>query len=133
MVEIRREIEKLEDYLECISFVKSMMGSLIGARPATNSMRSSHLSRLDVNDDYESRSAMSEAFTEQALMFVTGSIKHDECERLKRMIFRGTHGQALVHFKPYKIDGVEKAAYLIVFSMAGNVDRVMKICDSFMG
>ena len=49
------------------------------------------------------------------------------------MIFRCTHGRALIHFKPYKIDGVEKAAYLIVFSMPGNVAKVIKICDSFNG
>jgi len=49
------------------------------------------------------------------------------------MIFRATHGRALAHFWPYQLNGIEKAAYLVVFSMPGQFERVAKIVDSFLG
>lgn len=55
-------------------------------------------------------------------------------ERMKKMLFRITRGKALTHFNPFMQEGVEKVAYLVVFSAAGgNKERVQKICDSFMG
>lgn len=53
---------------------------------------------------------------------------------MKKMLFRITRGKALTHFREFMQDGVEKVAYLVVFSSAGgNKERVQKICDSFMG
>lgn len=52
---------------------------------------------------------------------------------MKKMIFRATHGQSLVHFQPYVLNGVDKSAYLIVFSMPGSLEKVQRICDTFMG
>jgi hypothetical protein len=71
---------------------------------------------------------------EGGLSFFAGTIKHEETERMKKMLFRSTRGLALTHFKLYSQNEVEKAAYLVVFSgSGGNYDRVKKICDSFMG
>jgi len=53
---------------------------------------------------------------------------------MKKMLFRSTRGLALTHFHCYTQSGIEKAAYLVVFSsMGGNQEKVKKICDSFMG
>lgn len=71
---------------------------------------------------------------EGTLQFIAGTIKRDEMERMKRMLFRNTRGQALTYFKTFMQDEVEKVAYLVVFNASGgNKDRVQKICDSFMG
>ncbi len=60
-----------------------------------------------------------------ALKFVAGTVKMDEMERMKRMLFRITRGKALTHFHPFMQDEVEKVAYLVVFSgSGGNQDRV---------
>ncbi len=36
-----------------------------------------------------------------ALKFVAGTVKMDEMERMKRMLFRITRGKALTHFNPF--------------------------------
>jgi vacuolar-type H+-ATPase subunit I/STV1 len=68
------------------------------------------------------------------LQFIAGTVKRDEMERMKKMLFRITRGKALTHFKDFDQDGQQKVAYLVVFSAAGgNKERVQKVCDSFMG
>jgi hypothetical protein len=53
---------------------------------------------------------------------------------MKKMLFRATRGQALTHFFDFEQDGQLKSCYLVVFQqMAGQSDRVQKICDSFLG
>ena len=68
------------------------------------------------------------------LQFIAGTIKDGEAERMRRMLFRATRGQALTHFSPYDQDGQLKVSYLVVFQSMGRTrDRIQKICDSFMG
>ena len=99
----------------------TMVNSLNGAMPA----------RAGGNRDAENPGA---AGGDGGLSFFAGTIRHEETERMKKMLFRSTRGLALTHFKPYTQNEIEKAAYLVVFSGAGgNYDRVKKICDSFMG
>lgn len=117
---IKDNINELEDYRHVVEFIDEMTHSLAGARPA------------QPNRDAENPSA--EPVMEGNLQFIAGTIKRDEMERMKRMLFRNTRGQALTYFKTFDQDEVEKVAYLVVFNAAGgNKDRVQKICDSFMG
>lgn len=68
------------------------------------------------------------------LQFIAGTIKDGETERMRRMLFRATRGQALTHFRQFDQDGVSKVTYLVVFqSMGKSKDRIQRICDSFMG
>ena len=70
-----------------------------------------------------------------SIQFTSGTIKDEDAERLRRMLFRVTRGKALVHFSaPFTQDRVQRVVYLVVFQ-DGNVlrDRVNKVCDSFMG
>ena len=52
-----------------------------------------------------------------AITFVAGTIKDDECERMRRMLYRITRGKALTHFRSYeqKSDGQKKAVYMVVY------------------
>jgi hypothetical protein len=66
--------------------------------------------------------------------FVSGTIKREEGERLKKMIFRATRGKALTNTIDFVQGGVDKAVYMVVFQdIANTAERVQKICDSFMG
>jgi len=118
--EIKRNIDKLDDYNQVISFISSMMNNLNGARPA------------QAASDAENPGG--DLYIDSALQFIAGTVKHEEMERMKLMLFRITRGRALTHFRPYTQNNVEKVAYMVVFSAAGgNLDRVQKICDSFLG
>lgn len=119
--EIKSNIGKLEDYYEVIKFISTMTHNLEGARPAQGGR--------------DAENPGNEIQAESSLQFIAGTVKMDEMERMKKMLFRITRGRALTHFKPFtNEDGVEKVAYLVVFSAAGgNKERVQKICDSFMG
>ena len=119
--EIKSNIQKLDDYYEVIHFISTMTNNLQGARPAQGGGRDAENPGNDLQID-------------STLQFIAGTVKLDEMERMKKMLFRITRGKALTHFKPYIQDGIEKVAYLVVFSAAGgNKERVQKICDSFMG
>ena len=62
---------------------------------------------------------------EATLQYIAGTVKRDEMERMKKMLFRITRGKALTHQKNFDQDGVEKVAYLVIFSAAGgNKERV---------
>ena len=118
--EIKSNISKLEDYYQVIHFISTMTHNLGGAQPAQAAR------------DAENPAA--EPLMDSTLQFIAGTVKHDEMERMKKMLFRITRGKALTHFRPFDQDGVEKVAYLVIFSAAGgNKERVQKICDSFMG
>lgn len=40
-----------------------------------------------------------------SISFVAGTIKDDECDRMRRMLYRITRGKALTHFLPFEQDG----------------------------
>ena len=111
--EIKSNISKLDDYYEVIHFTSTMMHNLEGARPAQGGGRDAENPANNVD------------LVDSSLQFIAGTVKHDEMERMKKMLFRITRGKALTHFKPFVQDGVEKVAYLVVFSAAGgNKERV---------
>lgn len=119
--EIKSNIAKLEDYHEVIKFIKVMMHNLDGAKPAQGAAG-------------DAENPASEPLIDSTLQFIAGTVRHDEMERMKRMLFRVTRGKALTHFREFTQNDVEKVAYLVVFSAAGgNRERVQKVCDSFMG
>jgi len=118
--EINRNINWQKDYKQVIDFLMRMVHNLQGAMPASGGGR-----------DGENPGAQENS---SSLTFFAGTINHSETERMKKMLFRSTRGLALTHFDLYEQDGIEKSAYLVVFSgLGGNHDRVKKICDSFMG
>ena len=120
-----QDINKLEDYLQVIQFVTNMVPQLQGARPA----------RVNPSGDAENGLAdADQPLIDGSLQFVAGTIKDGETERMRRMLFRATRGQALTHFRTFEQDGVAKVTYLVVFqSMGKSRDRIQRICDSFMG
>jgi hypothetical protein len=40
------------------------------------------------------------------LSFIAGTIKDGESERMRKMLFRATRGQALTHFRTFEQDDV---------------------------
>ena len=118
--DIKSNISKLEDYYEVIHFISTMTHNLQGARP--------------VQAARDAENPATEPLVDSSLQFIAGTVKHDEMERMKKMLFRITRGKALTHFRAFNQDEQEKVAYLVVFSAAGgNKERVQKVCDSFMG
>lgn len=116
--DMQEGITKLEDYQKVISFIREMVPALQGAIPA-NAAR----------DEENARQA-----DQDILQFVAGTIKEQEKERMKRMLFRATRGMALTHFNDYVQNGEAKCAYLVMFSGIGKYrERIQKICDTFMG
>lgn len=109
---IKDNINELEDYKHVVDFIEEMTSSLAGARPAQPNR--------DIEQQVDSQPMM-----EGSLQFIAGTIKHDEQERMKKMLFRNTRGKALTYFKTFQQDGGEKVAYLVVFNASGgNKDRV---------
>lgn len=109
--EIKNNVSKLEDYYHVIHFISTMTHNLEGAVPAQN------------NGDAEAPAGVDEV--QSSLQFIAGTVRHEEMERMKKMLFRITRGKALTHFKDFEQDGISKVAYLVVFSAAGgNRDRV---------
>ena len=84
--EINRNINNQKDYAEVIQFLMRMVHNLQGALPANNGGR-----------DAENAGAQGDS----SLSFFAGTIKQDEQERMKKMLFRSTRGLALTHFHPY--------------------------------
>ena len=121
--EIQNDINKLEDYLQVIRFVQEMVPQLQGAMP------------VQVHEgENEAQNDASEPLMDGGLQFIAGTIKDGETERMRRMLFRATRGQALTHFRQFDQDGVSKVTYLVVFQAMGkSKDRIQRICDSFMG
>lgn len=51
-----------------------------------------------------------------SIQFTSGTIKDEDAERLRRMLFRVTRGKALVHFSAsFTQDRVQRVVYLVVF------------------
>lgn len=50
-----------------------------------------------------------------SISFVAGTIKDDECDRMRRMLYRITRGKALTHFREFEQDGQRKAVYMVVY------------------
>lgn len=68
------------------------------------------------------------------VQFISGTIRSEEQDRLKKMIFRATRGKALTYFFDFMQGGQSKTVYMVVFQdISGTSERVQKICDSFMG
>jgi hypothetical protein len=64
-----------------------MMDNLEGARPAQASR--------------DAENPVNEPLIDSTLQFIAGTVKHDEMERMKKMLFRITRGKALTHFKSF--------------------------------
>jgi len=118
------DINKLEDYLQVIEFVQAMTPQLQGAQPA----------RVHAGDDENAMIEAEQPLMEGGLTYIAGTIKDGESERMRKMLFRATRGQALTHFRQFEQEGVQKVAYLVVFQAMGKgKDKIQRICDSFMG
>ena len=72
---------------------------------------------------------------------VAGTIEVDERPRLKKLLFRATRGKALTFFEDFELPTKDasgrhktKAVYIVVFQEGRQIrDRIVRICDSFMG
>lgn len=71
---------------------------------------------------------------------IAGTIELEEQPRLKKLIFRATRGKALTYFKEYTLPKTHgqkektKAVYIVVFQEGRQIrDKIIRICDSFMG
>ena len=72
----------------------------------------------------------SEPLMQGELQFIAGTIKDGEQERMKRMLFRATRGQALTHFRYFLQDGVGKVTYLILLSSSPWVNQRIEFRES---
>ncbi len=70
---------------------------------------------------------------------VAGTIDPNERERLKKLLFRATRGKALTYFSDFTVKNqqgsvVPKTVYIVVFQEGRQMrERIVRICDSFMG
>ncbi|CDW80575.1 v-type atpase 116kda subunit family protein [Stylonychia lemnae] len=70
---------------------------------------------------------------------IAGTIEVEEKSRLKKLLFRATRGKALTFFQDFEVrtpDGKHKTktVYIVVFQEGRQLrDRIVRICDSFMG
>jgi len=70
---------------------------------------------------------------------IAGAILQTEKEKMKKLMFRATRGNALTFFSDFTETGfnghqIHKTVYLVVFQEGVRMrERVTRICDSFMG
>lgn len=75
------------------------------------------------------------------LTYISGAINKSECDRLSRLVFRATRGNALTITEPIHQDlldhagqKLEKSIYVIIFKDGPTLrEKLNKICDSFLG
>lgn len=100
--------------------------------------------RIEKDDELNESKSIHQAFLNaQEIMIghIAGTVLQEEQERFNRLIFRATRGNAMVYFKPFKnpiIDYVGrrymKSTYIVIFQDGEFIrDRIIRICDSFMG
>ena len=68
-----------------------MVPQLQGAKPV----------RVNEGEEENMIQAESPLLAEGDLQFIAGTIKDGETERMRRMLFRATRGQALTHFRQF--------------------------------
>jgi hypothetical protein len=57
--------------------------------------------------------------------FISGTIRGEEQDRLRKLVFRATRGKALTFFQDFLQNGVSKVVYMVVFQdIQGTADRV---------
>lgn len=76
--EIKVDISKMDDYRTVLQYVQASIPQLQGAMPA----------RVAPEDSENSEAPLLEG----SLQFVAGTIRQEETERMKRMLFRATRG-----------------------------------------
>jgi uncharacterized protein YabE (DUF348 family) len=79
-----------------------------------------------------------------SITHIAGTIETDEKASLKRLLFRATRGKALTYFAEIPTDEQralnpgqpvkQKSVFIVVFQDGKAIkDRIIRICDSFMG
>lgn len=114
--EMQLEINKMEDYARVLDFVQNMVPQLGNAKPVAN-RGGSDLLNGSVNGGNGTKGAAvaDEAPLLGEIQFISGTIKAEEQERLKKLIFRSTRGKALTFFNDFEQLGVIKTVYMVVF------------------
>ena len=128
--EMKNDINKLDDYIRVLNFVNGMLPQIgANARPVGTAINDGFGVSPGDNQIVDSSEPML-----GGVSFISGTIRQEEEDRLKKMVFRATRGKALCHTRTFSQDGVDKVVYMVVFQdIANTADRVQKICDSFMG
>lgn len=79
-----------------------------------------------------------------AISYLAGTIMTDEILRFKKMVYRATRGKALTYFQEMAASGLhdyagkqdnrQRSVYVIIFQEGATMrDKLIKICDSFLG
>lgn len=79
-----------------------------------------------------------------AISYLAGTINTDEILRFKKMVYRATRGKALTYFQEMAASGLHdyagkqdnrhRSVYVIIFQEGATMrDKLIKICDSFLG
>lgn len=138
ITDMQADVNKMDDYREVLNFVKGMLPQLGGA--VSSGQRSQDLNAslnsapLLINQNNAGNMVEESAPMLGEIQFISGTIRGEERDRLQKLIFRATRGKALTFFQDFLQHGNPKTVYMVVFQdMANTLDRVQKICDSFMG
>lgn len=121
----------MDDYRRVLDFVREML-------PFINNLVPKDKRSESINDDMR-MSQLSEYLIDERdrfdeIQFVAGTIRQEEQDRLKRLVFRITRGKALTYFLDFSQHGAQKSVYIVVFQdVAGTGQKVEKVCDSFLG
>lgn len=106
---MQNDVNKMDDYKQVLKFVKSMVPQLGGARPMNPKVGDEEMKgSIQISGD-------SSPLLEGGISFIAGTIQAIEQDRMKKMLFRATRGQALTHFSDFEQDGQLKSCYLVVF------------------
>lgn len=94
--DMNTDINKLDDYIRVLNFVNQMVSQLGGnARPAQ--ARGDHNNSIQGTKEGDQLADASEPML-GGVSFISGTIRQEEQDRLKKMIFRATRGKALTYF-----------------------------------
>jgi len=124
---LNNNLIELKDSLKVYNYVKSMFEGDLGGQNINHADN-----QIDTSENTQSQALLDNGTGQMGL--IAGTINENECERMKRLLFRVTRGLAVTYFQPYEQDGKNKAVYLVIYNNNEN-DRikVTKVCESFQG
>lgn len=132
--DMRENYAYLNEYVNAIKSSQSMLRR-------TGPARSRSLSIEDKQKDEEAKVATGDASHSIGVSHLVGTINTGEKDRLRRIVFRASRGNALIEFKDMdkpvfnsENQPESKTVYIIVFQEGEEIrHKLTGVCDSFSG
>mmetsp|Transcript_96409 Transcript_96409/g.132745 ORF Transcript_96409/g.132745 Transcript_96409/m.132745 type:complete len:126 (+) Transcript_96409:425-802(+) len=125
---MQENINKMHDFKQVMDFVVTMTPQMQGAMPNGKP-------KVAAADEESSAMLLEQpelAANNSLYSFAAGTIKAQQKEFMKRLLFRITRGKALTYFSDFNQDNEQKSVYLVVYQESELLrERVQRVCDSF--